>query len=80
MKLIKLRHTGYRIVGSLAAALGYRTRSPVFIIGTGRCGTTLLVKILNSHPQLVGFPDEANEFGTLKRILLPRNPLIPLRL
>ena len=35
--------------------------NPYFIIGTGRCGTTLLVRILNSHPGLSGFPGEANE-------------------
>ena len=41
----------------LATKLGH----PFFIIGTGRCGTTLLVRILNSHPGLSGFPGEANE-------------------
>ena len=40
--------------------MGYKPNTPVFIIGTGRCGTTLLVKILDSHPQLIGFPGEAN--------------------
>lgn len=35
--------------------------NPVFIIGTGRCGTTLLTKILNSHPKIYMYPTEANE-------------------
>ncbi len=49
------------LYGTLATAFGYKLRSPVFIIGTGRCGTTLLVRILSSHPHLIGFPGEANE-------------------
>lgn len=32
-----------------------------FIIGTGRCGTTLLNQILSSHPDLISFPGEAND-------------------
>lgn len=47
--------------GTLATALGYKLRSPTIIIGTGRCGSTLLVRILDSHPYLIGFPEEANE-------------------
>jgi len=42
--------------------LGSQLSDPIFIVGTGRCGTTLLVKILNSHPNIVGFPGEANEY------------------
>src|SRR3990170_432882 len=49
------------LVGRAGRAFGFRTRDPIFIIGTGRCGTTLLVRILNSHPSLSGFPGEANE-------------------
>ncbi len=33
---------------------------PIFIVGTGRCGTTLLVRILESHPEILVFPSEAN--------------------
>lgn len=50
-----------RLVGRSGRAFGVELRRPVFIIGTGRCGTTLLIKILGSHPRLVGFPSEANE-------------------
>lgn len=34
---------------------------PIFIIGTGRCGTSLLVRILQSHQDIVVYPTEANE-------------------
>jgi len=40
---------------------GPSSSRPVFIVGTGRCGTTLLVKMLKSHRDLSGFPGEANE-------------------
>jgi len=36
-------------------------RSPVFVIGTGRCGSTLLRKVLTSHPQLLVVADECND-------------------
>lgn len=49
------------ILGRSAKALGRTKFSPYFIIGTGRCGTSLLVKVLDSHPRLCGFPGEANE-------------------
>ena len=52
----------YVIVGTIATALGHGLKAPVFIIGTGRCGTTLLVRVLKSHKRLIGFPGEANEF------------------
>lgn len=61
MALRTFRYTGYTVVGTLATAFGHRLRSPVFIIGTGRCGTSLLGRILNAHTQLIGFPGEANE-------------------
>jgi hypothetical protein len=48
-------------VGNLARPLGLALARPVFIIGTGRCGTSLLVRILDSHPDITGYPGEANE-------------------
>lgn len=50
-----------RLVGTAGRLFGVKLTYPIFIIGTGRCGTTLLVRILNSHPGLSGFPGEANE-------------------
>jgi hypothetical protein len=47
--------------GRIGKVLGVRLDRPVLIIGTGRCGTTLLVRILHTHPDLAGFPGEANE-------------------
>ena len=35
--------------------------SPFFIIGTGRCGSSLLKRLLDSHKQLIGYPGEAND-------------------
>src|SRR5450759_2239818 len=49
------------LIGRTGRAFGFSTKQPLFIIGTGRCGTSLLVKILNTHPGLSGFPGEANE-------------------
>jgi hypothetical protein len=51
----------YRLAGRVLRTLGYRPRKPVFIIGTGRCGSSLLTSILSSHVSLVVFPDEAND-------------------
>jgi hypothetical protein len=35
--------------------------SPVFIVGSGRCGSSLLADILKSHQELAVFPNEAND-------------------
>jgi hypothetical protein len=58
---IKVRDTAFFFIGMTARAFGFRAKCPFFIVGTGRCGTTLLVRILNSHPLLSGFPGEPNE-------------------
>jgi hypothetical protein len=34
---------------------------PVFIVGSGRSGTTYLQSLLEKHPDIIGFPGEANE-------------------
>ncbi len=34
---------------------------PVFIVGSGRSGTTYLQSLLETHPDIVGYPGEANE-------------------
>lgn len=47
--------------GQLLERLGHELQEPVFVIGTGRCGSSLLTRILRSHKQVVGFPGEANE-------------------
>ncbi len=57
----KLEQIKYAVAGTLATVLGDHFKPPFFIIGTGRCGTTLLVNILNTHSDLLGYPGEANE-------------------
>jgi hypothetical protein len=49
------------LAGRVGRVVNVRVKDPFFIIGTGRCGTTLLVKILGTHAGLSGFPGEANE-------------------
>ena len=34
--------------------------NPVFVIGCGRSGTSLLARLLRYHPEIAAFPDEAN--------------------
>ena len=53
--------TACSVVGYAGKAFGFSLKRPVFIVGTGRCGTGLLVRILNSHPDIAGYPGEANE-------------------
>lgn len=47
--------------GVLTRAVGGNMKAPVFVVGTGRCGSTLLVEILGTHPGLALFPGEAND-------------------
>jgi hypothetical protein len=35
---------------------------PVFIVGCGHSGTTLLTAMLDSHPQMHAYPGESNVF------------------
>ena len=36
-------------------------KSPVFLIGSGRSGTTFLANLLGQHPEIALYPGEANE-------------------
>lgn len=38
-----------------------RLQNPVFMVGCGRSGTTLLASILSGHPAVAVFPSEAND-------------------
>jgi Tfp pilus assembly protein PilF len=60
--------------GTLPVAAGYPSNEPIFIIGMPRTGTTLIERILSSHPdvQAVG---ELQNFGvSLKRATGSRTP------
>ena len=56
-----LRSTRNSLIGALSSNFGLQLKPPLFVIGSGRCGSTLLNRIMNSHAQLVGYPGEANE-------------------
>jgi hypothetical protein len=46
-----------------------RINKPIFIVGCGRSGTTLLFQLLKQHPQLVGtsgYPDGEDHVGWIK--------------
>jgi len=62
--LRKLIHSVYDefcyVLGTLGSILDIGVKAPVFIVGTGRCGTSLLVRILRSHHDITVFPGEAN--------------------
>jgi hypothetical protein len=40
---------------------GSRLRNPVFMVGCGRSGTSLLASILSAHPDIAVYPSEAND-------------------
>jgi Sulfotransferase family len=54
------------LAGVAGRAVRFKATCPIFIIGTGRCGTTVLVNILKTHPSLLAFPGEANELWHCK--------------
>ena len=41
----------------MSAGVGVNGRDPVFIVGTGRCGTTLLQAIVTTHSEMAGPPE-----------------------
>ena len=61
MDAVKRRNSRHAFVGRILRVMGYSPKRPVFVVGTGRCGSSLLSSILRSHNGLVVFPGEANE-------------------
>ena len=54
---------------------------PIFIVGTGRCGSTAFHKLLGAHPQLMwlsGFAEEFPFHPALNRwaVIAQSNPLV----
>jgi len=54
--------------------LGHRSEMPVFIVGMPRSGTTLMERIIASHPQAAG-AGELPEFPRISRLLAPSDDL-----
>lgn len=52
----RLPESAYAAIGRFLPDI----ENPMFIIGSGRCGTSLLVSMLTSHPGLTGVPGEMN--------------------
>ena len=61
MDLVHYKYAVLAQTGRLARRMGVQHQTPVFVIGSGRCGTSLLTQILDAHANLVHFPTEANE-------------------
>jgi Sulfotransferase family len=58
----KLPETAARALGrAFPGRLAPMLHDPVFFIGSGRSGTNLLAGLLDAHPELSVFPDEAND-------------------
>lgn len=49
-----------RLARHLPGALTPRVQRPVFLLGCGRSGKTVLAGVLGRHPDIALFPDEAN--------------------
>ena len=47
-----------------------RIKKPIFIIGSGRSGTTILYKLLSIHPEVCWFSNYSDIF--------PNNPFLPI--
>jgi hypothetical protein len=56
----------YALVGRFAQAVRFQPATPVFMVGTGRCGSSLLTEILKTHRDIIGYPGEANELWRSK--------------
>ena len=67
-----------RTDGGAAAAEGIGV-SPIFVGGSGRCGTTILGRTLGLHPDIFTFPDEPKFLAEMPGSLLEyaRNPEHP---
>lgn len=68
MKPINFKHIALNILykGKYLSFLGAKLKEPVFIIGCGRSGTTMLMKKLSAHPDIAVFPTEANDLWNPK--------------
>ncbi len=56
-----LEHRAYLTADRLIPGRALLHPSPVFMIGSGRCGTTLFLHIINTHKCARGYPTEGSE-------------------
>ena len=66
-----LRRIGHRLVPPRQVPID----RPTFLIGTGRCGSSLLVRMLATHPQIADYPGEANRLWHPKLYPLEKTDL-----
>lgn len=46
----------------------FKIEKPIFIVGSGRSGTTILSNLLSTHPELCWFSNYTDRYPTLKRL------------
>ncbi|MFT4702622.1 MAG: hypothetical protein ACI81R_000308 [Bradymonadia bacterium] len=56
---LRARYAAYEIAARLVSEIG-ETDAPLVVLGTGRCGSTLTVRVLQSHPDIEDVPGELN--------------------
>lgn len=71
--------------GSIAAAAGYESDEPIFVVGMPRTGTTLVDRILSSHPQVHSAGELRNFLVALHRLAangpgFVQDPTLPARM
>ena len=62
-----------------AQTTGHSTREPIFVIGMPRSGTTLIERILSSHPDVQAAGELQNFAGVLQRLSGTTTPLLLTR-
>jgi len=74
---VAIRNWTPRLFDRLRAA-GSKERRPVFIIGLPRSGTTLLERMLASHPSIIGVGEQSIARASLQRALIESGGLIEM--
>ena len=59
---VKALQRVHELLGQWALRFGDAGAATYFVVGTGRCGTSLLQRLLRAHSGILDYPSEANEF------------------